>query len=370
MHQAPVVHTSKPVFIRNLQPSLSPSLIPPELIHLTPAWSEPSHSTSTFPTSATSTCTTDSTSTTMETRSKKARLVVRVQDYRVAQEVERRAQAEEKLEEKDAKLAEVAEKLEEKRRQYARLVGQLEERVRCPVCLEVPTAAPVYTCPQGHCICSSCFPSISSTCPLCRAALARSTSLLAATVLENILHECRFAGCRERVAMEEVEEHRRSCVHRRVPCPAARCTEEVTVVNLLNHALHYCQFNFARTLDVFEVLSPKMETTFYDTIGEETQTATYRWRGNYFFLNQRKLRSLRSFWMVLLGTAERCRGFRVTLHLTGGGASVTHTDHPLAVDTRDAGAAGLLVAEATMERMVVQVGGLASYRIMLKFAEV
>ena len=113
-----------------------------------------------------------------------------------------------------------------------------------------------------------------------------------------------------------------------------------------------------------------METTFYDTLGEETPTATYRWRGNHFFLNQRKLGRLRSFSMVMLATAEGCRGFRVTLHLAGAGTSVTHTDHPLAVDARDAGAAGLLVAEATMEKMVVQVGGLASYRLMLKFAEV
>ena len=32
---------------------------------------------------------------------------------------------------------------------------RLEERVTCPVCLEVPTHGPMYSCANGHLVCAS-----------------------------------------------------------------------------------------------------------------------------------------------------------------------------------------------------------------------
>ena len=87
-------------------------------------------------------------------------------------------------------------KLKEK---YNTLVCKLEERLRCPVCLEVPTTGPVYNCLYGHSVCSSCYTGYNSDCPQCRVKMYKITSLLAATVIENIDHTCQHEGCGERL---------------------------------------------------------------------------------------------------------------------------------------------------------------------------
>ena len=39
--------------------------------------------------------------------------------------------------------------------------------MECPVCLEVPRAAPIFSCRNGHLICGSCQPKV-KCCPTCR----------------------------------------------------------------------------------------------------------------------------------------------------------------------------------------------------------
>ena len=36
-------------------------------------------------------------------------------------------------------------------------VKELEDRIKCPVCLDMPSSGPIFTCPRGHCICKSCY---------------------------------------------------------------------------------------------------------------------------------------------------------------------------------------------------------------------
>ena len=70
-----------------------------------------------------------------------------------------------------------------------KLTKELEERVKCPVCLEMPSSGPIFTCPRGHCICKSCYQGINSSCPVCRTKMpTKATSLLALTVIEQIDH--------------------------------------------------------------------------------------------------------------------------------------------------------------------------------------
>ena len=93
------------------------------------------------------------------------------------------------------------------------LVGHLEERVNCPVCLELPTSGPIYSCPKGHLVCASCYQGPTSTCPMCRTKMFETVSLLATSVIENIEHKCRYnaEGCQERLVMDMLEEHRKAC---------------------------------------------------------------------------------------------------------------------------------------------------------------
>jgi hypothetical protein len=99
-------------------------------------------------------------------------------------------------------------KLKEK---YNSLVCKLEERLRCPVCLEVPTTGPVYNCLYGHSVCSSCYTGYNSDCPQCRVKMYKITSLLAATVIG------------ERFPADLLGIHHDQCNFRLVKCPALKC---------------------------------------------------------------------------------------------------------------------------------------------------
>ena len=123
------------------------------------------------------------------------------------------------------------------KRKYEAMAREVGERVRCPTCLDIPTAGPVYTCPRGHCVCSSCYQGDSSRCPVCRARMSGTVSLLAATVIENLEHQCRWAdaGCQERLAAGQVEAHSKVCSYRTVHCPSNLCGEAVALPLLPLH---------------------------------------------------------------------------------------------------------------------------------------
>ena len=134
--------------------------------------------------------------------------------------------------------------LETSQRALKTLTEQLEERIKCPVCLEVPTSGPVYSCPQGHLVCSACYQGPNSNCPICRTRMAKTISLLATTVIENIEHRCKFEeeGCKVKSIVGKVEEHRRQCPFRPVRCPETkRCNKEVPLAHLVDHVLNSCQ---------------------------------------------------------------------------------------------------------------------------------
>ena len=119
------------------------------------------------------------------------------------------------LELKTKELELKAKELDQKTNQLTELTSQLEERVRCPICLEVPTTGPIYNCPAGHGVCSTCYKGPNSKCPMYRTKMNKNTSLLAMTVIENIEHVCEFEGCEVRTPLAGVEEHRRSCNFKR-----------------------------------------------------------------------------------------------------------------------------------------------------------
>ena len=79
-------------------------------------------------------------------------------------------------------------------------------------------------------------------CPTCRARMPRAVSLLAATVIQHIEHECRFEGCGERVALAKVEEHRRACTFRLFTCPSNKCLQKISLVNVMDHVMNECKY--------------------------------------------------------------------------------------------------------------------------------
>ena len=168
---------------------------------------------------------------------------------------ETRKLLEEQLEEKTNSLVILEEKncslkkqLEEKTWKFDKLVDKLEERVRCPVCLEVPTSGPMYSCANGHLVCATCYQGSLSDCSLCRTRMDKTVSLLASTVIENIEHKCKFEtdGCQKKTPLAGIEEHRKSCSFRPVDCPSHLCKKKVPLEHVVEHILNQCKHSFAK----------------------------------------------------------------------------------------------------------------------------
>ena len=140
-------------------------------------------------------------------------------------------------------LKEKSKSLEERDRSLKNLENKLEERVRCPVCLEVPTSIPMYSCENGHLVCAACYQGSNSNCSLCRTKMAKTVSLLASTVIENIGHRCKFEadGCEVRTPLAKVDEHNKNCDFRPVDCPSQLCEEKVTYQKVVDHILNQCK---------------------------------------------------------------------------------------------------------------------------------
>ena len=116
-------------------------------------------------------------------------------------------------------------------------VAKLKNQIECPVCLGVPSEAPVFSCPNGHMICNRCK---MDTCPTCKEAMGQDKSLLAVTILENIDHECSIDGCEETLSFEDLGNHVRDCEHRVVRCPYAGCVKTMPLMDLMKHLSKKC----------------------------------------------------------------------------------------------------------------------------------
>jgi len=121
-------------------------------------------------------------------------------------------------------------------------INKLKKIVECPICLEVPRKGPIYTCSNGHFLCEKCR---LEDCPTCRAVMGDNKSILAVAVIENILHDCKFAGCEQKYPLDKIEVHEKTCKHRIVLCPNYNsCSEKVPLPKLLNHLLETnCSYN-------------------------------------------------------------------------------------------------------------------------------
>ena len=85
-------------------------------------------------------------------------------------------------------LRDVKELLTRITRKHDDLAEKLRDRVKCPVCLEVPSNSPVYACSNGHVVCVSC---VRAKCSVCRTGMVLHNNILAVTVMENIDHQCK-----------------------------------------------------------------------------------------------------------------------------------------------------------------------------------
>jgi len=290
------------------------------------------------------------------------------------------AKHEQELQKIYQKLTEKEEELKQDTLKHAKLVGVLEERMECPVCLDIPTTGPVYTCSNGHCVCAACYRGPRSNCPSCRVRMFRNTSLLAATILQNIEHSCRNQGCLQKVAKEEKEEHKKACLFRLVTCPAFSCKEKVAFCHLVDHILNQCGSSMAKIKStIIDVKGPAycnyiLNNCYLEDVLESFNVITLCWEGKYFFLTALKPPgSLWNFYVQMLGSLEECMRYRVSITIEekvrGLVQTVCSAPFPINMEARVKREAGLVVRSTSMEGMLRQhASGRDFFTIKLDFA--
>ena len=167
------------------------------------------------------------------------------------------------------------------------LLHKLKDRIECPVCYEIPVAGPVYSCVNGHLVCTNCK---RDSCPTCRENI-QGKSLLAADVIVSIEHKCKNVECDQLVAYNSIEKHAKECKFRTIRCPAYSCREIISLPKMSQHILEDCEYSAARekgfhTSDKsgtfrFNLYCEKNWNPYYRSVEMET----FMWEGNFFFFN-------------------------------------------------------------------------------------
>ena len=221
------------------------------------------------------------------------------------------------------------------------LTSCLKEQVRCKACLKVPISAPIYNCPEGHIICSSCYKGARSECPSCHKLVGCTLSLIGLTLIQKIKHSCPYPKCTERIDLALIPEHRKICSFRPVVCPEAKCKTEVSYHKLLEHIQKECKHSHyeqnSRTIGYTN------ETTLdyhFDPEKDINKDLTWiidtiHWKGKHFFLSVKTNGSnkLGNVYIQMLGSTDDCLKYRVKLSIRNkeGLTVVSHFDHPFSV---------------------------------------
>merc|ERR1711934_977325 len=208
-----------------------------------------------------------------------------------------------------------------------------------------------------------------SDCALCRTSMNRTVSLLAATVIENIQHRCRFEtdGCKVKAPLTEVKEHMSRCSFRPVDCPSHLCTKKVPFQHVVDHILNECDHSFSKRGfyknnegDYFDVPKSTFTANFYfepDCLASETYPVSmFKWNDQFFFLNMKiDNEHQRKFYVQMLGTDEECEKYTVKLRLKAktGKHAITFCDNPFPIEVskEDLKAGGMQVSHVMMEKV-------------------
>ena len=120
--------------------------------------------------------------------------------------------------------------------QAEEILTKIEETAECPVCLMIPRDVPIPMCNAGHSICQDCKAQVKK-CPTCQGKYYNNTNTLLASIIEEILHKCKFShlGCKVKMKLNKIVEHEKKCSNRTVKCPYKKCQEIVKLKEILKH---------------------------------------------------------------------------------------------------------------------------------------
>ena len=113
----------------------------------------------------------------------------------------------------------------------------MREDLECPVCLKIPRSTPIYQCDKGHIHCKSCHPRLRK-CPICRAAIGDTRSLMTEKVIARLATKCTYHenGCNVPEDLPpEMTLHEKGCYYRTVKCIVKNCKDTFVVAEVLKH---------------------------------------------------------------------------------------------------------------------------------------
>ena len=262
------------------------------------------------------------------------------------------------------------------------LMDQLGDRVRCPICLEVPTSSPMYSCANGHLVCAACYQGSLSNCSVCRTRMHKTVPLLATTVIENIEHSCKFEtdGCKVKTSVTDIERHRKSCSFRPVDCPSHLCKKKVPFGHVVDHVMVECDYSFSKGRGSLRAVEYSSINSTFNFPANMLASATYsvemyQWNGQFFFLNMRVESALhRKFYVQMFGTEEECKKYTVQINLGDktGKYAITFCDHPFPIEVseEDLKAGGLQVSHVMQKKVCIPVVDKLNFSLLLTFARV
>jgi len=197
-------------------------------------------------------------------------------------------------------------------------VGTLRKRVECPVCLEIPRSGPVFVCKNGHFVCQKC--KRGGSCPTCREVMGTNKSILAVTVIEIVLHDCKFDECKEQFPLKDIEEHEKVCKHRIVKCPHFDfCGGKASISKLLEHMREAeCCRNDAPESVVNKSGSASFSLTDLSELSDADthwSVITYSYMGAIFALCAYKSDYCWHFNIVMFESPEVCSSFNVEIEV-------------------------------------------------------
>jgi len=289
-------------------------------------------------------------------------------------DAERIADLERQLLDRDKVVLELRKQAASTKGKLESLTRELEDRVKCPVCLDMPSSGPIFTCPRGHCICKSCYQGVNSSCPVCRTKMpTKATSLLALTVIEQIDHRCKNQawGCPAMLALSQLERHRVNCNYRLVACPAYNCKKKISYSGVREHIFGDCTNSFASvTKKPHAVLDDRYIQRYTFEREFSFKVSTFSWAGKYFFLSIIKgERPYANFYVQMLGEEEECRKILVTLSVRDQDSDSAHSycGHPLTMDLSDQEkeGAGLMIGHAAIMNICRERPGVTGKKFMV-----
>jgi len=117
-------------------------------------------------------------------------------------------------------------------------VKELQHDIRCPVCLDIPKSAPIYTCVNGHLVCNACHPNMNNECPVCRIELGSNRNFFAEKLLSKLPIPCKFhiKGCSFQIIdRQKLERHEEECINGAIRCIRMDCDKKIPIPKFIDH---------------------------------------------------------------------------------------------------------------------------------------